>query len=926
MPHSESLDIVRALIELGAIVVGAQFLSMIAGRFGIPAVVAQIVAGIIAGPTLFNALSSEQPTTHVLLMLIGELGALLLLFEVGLEIDLADLRKVGRAAIMVAIVGVALPLVGGWGSSIALGIASPAALLIGGALAATSVGITANVFGELRMLNSTEARVVLGAAVTDDVLGLIVLSIAVPIASGANLSGTDLLVTIVGALAFVGLGGWVATAVLPTLLNRVPHSGSSGDRAFAFGLASMLLIAAAAAMSGLAPIIGAVIAGAAVGRSRHAHRIADGCRPISALFVPVFFVAIGVDTDLRVLASAKSVLMALVLIVVAVIGKVLAGYAAGSSGADRLAVGLGMVPRGEVGLIFASVGRAAGVLDRETYAAVITAVLATTLLAPSLLRSRMRKVDATRNSLAPDDALDAAADIDAIIDLARRVSAGRTPDAGALRAVASPSTAPADWPASASGDLIAMIGKGAAAALRVLQVGNVFRRCLPAIDNYLNERQSTSFDLDPDAHLRFPTVERTGGIVAEGAAEGTSRISRNLVVAALIVDLFGSDAANDDGGAVSAGTQFAETLLSPDDSIRALDCVRNAASLARACDTPQSFSNDLVQRFAHDIGDLAALDDAVRLARALGAPHEWYDDALAEMAQEIASVIARAQPHGTVIDAARSAVADAALRVGSGPASGDQALIAQGRLAHISSATILREDPSVLAAAIAGVDPLVGPGRVRVFTVPGPGDVTTICVVTRNRAGIAARVCRSFAAFGLDISSATMASWGDGAWLGIFTTPSIDRDVDETADADETGRLVSQLTADIGRAVIARYRPTSLRPNAASPFGLAGPGSDITATVETSPNTGRTLLTITAPDRPALLADLAGAIETRNVRLSGASISTDQPVIVGESNDRRHVRREMVRDCFEIVHRRGGALSASESRALLGRLGLEQLP
>ena len=106
----------------------------------------------------------------LLLMLIGELGALLLLFEVGLEIDLADLRKVGRDAIMVAIVGVALPLVGGWGSSIALGIASPAALLIGGALAATSVGITANVFGELRMLNSTEARVVLGAAVTDDVV------------------------------------------------------------------------------------------------------------------------------------------------------------------------------------------------------------------------------------------------------------------------------------------------------------------------------------------------------------------------------------------------------------------------------------------------------------------------------------------------------------------------------------------------------------------------------------------------------------------------------------------------------------------------------------------------------------------------------------------------------------------------------------
>src|SRR5207248_4227256 len=257
---------------------------------------------------------------------------------------------------LAAVAGVIAPFVLGYGAASALGESSNTALYVGAALTATSVGVTARVFGDLRALASVEARTVLGAAVADDVIGLVILTVVVRIVEVGHVSLASVLAILATAVGFLVITSVVGVRAAPRVFGFVARHGRSAGTLVAVALAFTLGVAELANAAKLAPIVGAFVAGVALGRSPVAERIRLDLTPVGHLFIPVFFLQIGIDADIGQFAHAKVLGLAAALLVVAVVGKL--ASAAGLFGApgDRLLVGIGMVPRGEVGLIFATLG------------------------------------------------------------------------------------------------------------------------------------------------------------------------------------------------------------------------------------------------------------------------------------------------------------------------------------------------------------------------------------------------------------------------------------------------------------------------------------------------------------------------------------------------------------------------------------------
>ncbi len=373
------------LLAFAAALLGAKLFGEAAERIGQPAVLGELLAGVLLGPSVLGWV----PLSHGLLLL-AEIGVILLLFEVGLETDLQELLKVGGAALAVALVGMILPFAGGYLLTVAAGYPRVTSIFVGAALTATSIGITARVLSELRALETREGRIILGAAVVDDVLGLVVLAIVGRIAEGSSLEA--------GAVArSTGLAiGFLVVAILagiPLGRRLVDVVGRANVRgvlvAAAVGFA--LLMATAAKAAGSAEIVGAFACGLVLARTNRRHDIDTALKPVVDIFAPIFFVSVGAQVDIRVLDPSKAenrsaLLLAAGLIVVGFVGKFAAGFVAGRR-VSRGFIGAGMVPRGEVGLVFASVGRSSGALSPAVFAAVVLAVMATTFLAPPLLKA-----------------------------------------------------------------------------------------------------------------------------------------------------------------------------------------------------------------------------------------------------------------------------------------------------------------------------------------------------------------------------------------------------------------------------------------------------------------------------------------------------------------------------------------------------------
>ena len=358
-----------------------------------PAVLAEILVGILLGQSVLRWVDGNDLT----LTNMAEVGAVLLLFEIGLECNLDDLLRVGREALWTAVLGVILPFVFGFFAARALGQPVPQSVFVGAALTATSVGITARVFSDINALHIREAKIVLGAAVADDVIGLIVLASVSGIATGEAIGIFSIAKVTLIALTFL-IGALVLGIWATPWLLKAARAMRTRAAASSAAVVLCLLTSVVSGLAGLAPIVGAFAAGLVLAKTDDKIHFEEKVRSIADLFVPIFFVIMGARMQLSALTGPVLAVGA-VLMVVAVIGKVIAGLTVPAKGLDRWIVAVGMIPRGEVGLIFANIGLEKKILEEGLYGAIILVVIVTTFLTPPLLKIAAAKAVA-REALA----------------------------------------------------------------------------------------------------------------------------------------------------------------------------------------------------------------------------------------------------------------------------------------------------------------------------------------------------------------------------------------------------------------------------------------------------------------------------------------------------------------------------------------------
>ena len=374
----------RIFLDLFLLFGSAKLGGALLRKVGQPSVIGEIIAGMIVGPHLLGLVSESE--FHIVF---AEMGVVFLLFIVGLETQPTDLFKVGRQAGAVGFLGVVLPFGFALLLMNALGRPTIEGLFVGAALTATSVGITARVLSDLGRLGTRVARIIIGAAVLDDILGMLVLAVVSGLAAGM-LSAFQIQLLAAEAVAFVVLSVLLGRYAIRHLSPRIgsQSSGSSRGPLFTIAICICFGLAAVADKIGLAAIIGAFFAGIIFAEIPQAPALRRNMEPLHELLVPIFFVLMGAHVDVPRLLTAEVLPVGLLITLVAIVGKVVGcGVAAFRLGwRDALAVGVGMTPRGEVGIVVALIGLRSGVVSSDVYSQVILMSVLTSLFAPSLLR------------------------------------------------------------------------------------------------------------------------------------------------------------------------------------------------------------------------------------------------------------------------------------------------------------------------------------------------------------------------------------------------------------------------------------------------------------------------------------------------------------------------------------------------------------
>jgi len=363
----------------------AKLLAELFGRLGQPGIVGEILAGALVGPSVLGWISPNE-----MLKALSDLGVMFLLFGVGLEVKASELLRVGGKATLVATLGVIVPFFAGWGILSLWGAPQIEAVFVGAAMVATSVGITASVLSARGLLHEVASKIILTAAVIDDVLGLIVLAIVSSIARGRVNFWEIALIAALATVFTVVMAVWGTTAVKRVL----PIFGSrarADDAEFHIAMVFLFVLALLAQYTGVAAIVGAFLAGLALSDSADA-RVRTLTRGVSELLVPFFLAGIGLHLNFGVFRSTSTVLLALVILATAIVTKLIGcGAGALSLGWQNvLKVGLGMVPRGEVGMVVAQIGLSMSVISTEVYGVVVFMAVATTLVTPLLLKIAFR--------------------------------------------------------------------------------------------------------------------------------------------------------------------------------------------------------------------------------------------------------------------------------------------------------------------------------------------------------------------------------------------------------------------------------------------------------------------------------------------------------------------------------------------------------
>ncbi len=413
---AKHISIEKFLFILTAIFIFAKAFGQLAERFKQPAVLGELLAGVVLSASVLGVVPSVGVEGYKEFHVLAEIGVILLLFEIGLETRLGDLIKVGPVSAFVAVVGVIVPFVLGYFSviyfqelsliTLETAMVGIVAIVVGATLTATSVGITARVLADIDKLQTKEAKIVLTAAVIDDVIGLIILGVVSGVVKSVgsdSAGGVDSItfssvgIITVKAFGFLAVCILVGKVIAPRIFG---FFSGFGDRTVCMvGIIFCLIYASFSNLFSLAPIIGAFAAGLVIRETAQHNVVEKGVKPVSSFFTPIFFVVVGSAVDISVFnpfipENLPIQAVALILFVVAVVSKYVSGWAVYEKGVKKSTVGVGMIPRGEVGLIFAQLGLVCGVFKTDLFSAVTLMVILTTLIVPPLLGYLFREGEA----------------------------------------------------------------------------------------------------------------------------------------------------------------------------------------------------------------------------------------------------------------------------------------------------------------------------------------------------------------------------------------------------------------------------------------------------------------------------------------------------------------------------------------------------
>jgi Na+:H+ antiporter len=859
------MSVTDALLDILIVLVAAKVAAELMERINVPAVVGEILAGILIGPSVLNLVSNSD-----VLRVLGEIGVILLLLEVGSELELSELAAVGRASMSVATVGVIVPFIGGAAYGTAIGMTGKESLFVAAALTATSVGITARVLGDLKALTMVESRTVLGAAVADDVIGLVILTVVVRLATSGSVSVLGVLWIVFIAVAFLAVTAFVGVRYVPALFDWIARHSRSAGTLVALALAFTLAIAELANVAKLAPIVGAFVAGLALGRSNSSDRIRRELQPVGHLLIPVFFLGIGIDVDVDQFLKPSVLGLAAVLFAVAVAGKLASAAGMIGSPGDKILVGIGMIPRGEVGLIFATIGLSQAIIGQRDYASILLVVLLTTLVTPPVLRWRLERLRAGSAigvgpqaprpeggwlTLVPGrgsasiielaavppvgDALEVALQAALMLDEEHRPGERLVEWLGQL-----PPT-PLRFTRRARELLFEMLATGRPRAWRFLQITGVLDRALPELGDAIERRQPSALDLDPFGALHWATLDSVHRELQAWATSGQPSLAHPewVELAALVLD-----AAGGSDPPVLLARRVMQRLdlgAAPEQAVAAL--VADIGLLRPAALRSDGLAQEAVLQLAAHLGSLEqarALYILTLASEDLGTVERTRVDTLLGLVEA-----ALAHPELTSRAATNTIEQrrNAASRL-----TNDRA--AAARLETAPRAYVLSQTPEALARQAELCEPPISGDGVRAAVSPDAPRAWRIEIVASDRIGLLSREAAALSDLGLDIVDAAICTWPDGTALTSFGVRR-----GEPPLADEVRERV--------RTALDRELSTA-------------PIEDVVVAFDDVGSPWHTICTVEATDRPGLLHAITAAFAAAGASVHSGRIVTRDGAVV----------------------------------------------
>lgn len=872
LASAEGVDFGQIFTTLALILVVAKIAAELCERVRIPAVLGEIVAGIIIGP---SALGLVEPSDA--LRVLAEIGVIVLLAEVGLEMDLDELRRVGRASLLVAIIGVVVPMTSGIAAGELLGESLNASLFLGAALAATSVGITARVFGDLKALSSTEARIVLGAAVADDVLGLIILTVVTRVVEQGSIEVSGLLSTIGLAVGFLIVAGGVGLVLLPRLFTWIGVRATSPVTIGVVAAGITFAFSAAASGAKLAPIIGAFVAGTALARTEHHDRIARDFAVLGSIFIPMFFMQIGIDTEVSKFFDGHVLLVAAILSTIAIVGKMVSAFGATGTNTDKLVIGFGMIPRGEVGLIFASIGVSIGVFKDDLYAVVLLMVLVTTVVTPPLLRWRIQKTAVGAN---PKDETSATnepvggwlrVDSDNVslhgvppselvlplaVEAATHASHAQ-PTTELLDWMHAQRMTPLAWTRESTDLFIQLLARGNGRSWRFLEVNNVIDRALPEVERALASRRGDTTELNPTHTAQTPTIESLRKVAVQG----------NSIDAALLLAAFVADFSD-----VSDITPVLGRLVLDDQVRQEALALLSASVLLHNASTiePYEPNTRLLAQLAVLLGNPHMVERSRLLTEARGNLQEWQYTVLLEIITSIQALLA----HPELLEGSEDSIVAVRRRDAIELTTSSPSI---ERIRNASAVYLLANEPSMIIRHVTMLDPAPQTGSVRVAVHETEVEqLWQVDVATRDTQGLLARLCDVLTNENLEIMNADVATWADGVILDSFVV--------RAAQRPDATRLTSSFEASLSKKV---ESPNKL---------FSSTDSALSFTLDNDGHPWHSVVIIRGNDQQGLIKAITAAFAKAKISVHHARITTTDGVVA---------------DRFEVSTRNGQKINES---------------